>query len=232
MKSVSDAVYSILQQDQIAYEACLRGVLNLSAYAQEIHSEVEAIAWKSVKKATIVVSLSRIQEKLRTSFHLESLRPVVHIDDISIRAPLCDVSFEKTKKSRDATKKLTESTFYKQNTDFFTITEGVSEITLIAPQRVYQLIIDLYRSKPYEILPKKSYQLLTGISVRFSEQYLIVPNVIYSLISQLAIHRINVIEIVSTLTELVVIVEETDAQKSVDTLRTYMNSGASGLRSK
>jgi DNA-binding transcriptional regulator of glucitol operon len=239
MRSVSSAVETIIQQDEIALEAMSRGVLNLSAYAEEIQSEVEKITWKEVRKGTIVVALSRFLQELQSvldvsevdtvilnekSKSLQSIRPKVYIDDISIRSPLCDISFEKTKLSQEATKKLLGSSLYKQHNSFFTVTEGVSEITLIAPQKVYEDILSLYAAQPFSTTPKASYQNLTGISVRFSEKYLSVPNVVYVLIGQLAVQRVNIIEVVSTFTELAVIVQEHDTDTAMSALRRYMNS--------
>jgi len=228
MRSVSSAVETIIQQDEIALEAMTRGVLNLSAYAEEIQSEVEKITWKEVRKGTIVVALSRFLQELQLvsegTENLQSIRPKVYIDDISIRSPLCDISFEKTKLSQEATKKLLGSSLYKQHNSFFTVTEGVSEITLIAPQKVYEDILKLYAEQPFSTKPKASYQNLTGISVRFSEKYLSVPNVVYVLIGQLAVQRVNIIEVVSTFTELAVIVQEHDTDTAMSALRRYMNS--------
>lgn len=234
MRSVSTAVESIIQQDEIALEAMTRGVLNLSAYAEEIQKEVEENTWKEVKKGTIVVALSRFMQELQLvsdsetnndkAKNLQSIRPKVYIDDISIRSPLCDISFEKTKLTQEATKKLLGSSLYKQHSSFFTVTEGVSEITLIAPQKAYDAILKLYAAQPFAVTPKASYQNLTGISVRFSEEYLSMPNVVYVLIGQLAVQRVNIIEVVSTYTELAVIVEEHDTDKAMLALRRYMNS--------
>jgi hypothetical protein len=234
MRSVSTAVATIIQQDEIALEAMSRGILNLSAYAEEIQPEVEKITWKEVRKGTIVVALSRFLQELQAvhdskiknekAKNLQSIRPKVYIDDISIRSPLCDISFEKTKLSQEATKKLLGSSLYKQHNSFFTVTEGVSEITLIAPQILYEAILDLYAEQPFATKPKASYQNLTGISVRFSEKYLSVPNVVYVLIGQLAVKRVNIIEVVSTFTELAVIVQEHDTDKAMSAFRRYMNS--------
>lgn len=220
MRSVSSAVEVVITQDTIALEAIMRGVLNLSAYAEEIQPEIEKITWKEVKKGTIVVALSRFIKEMHNNVVSSSIRPYVYVDDISIRSPLCNISFEKTKKAQEATKKILESTMYLKENSFFTITEGVSEITLIVPQKICNTILNVYLQPMYNLQPKAVYRNLVGISVKFSEKYLSVPNVVYTLLGKLAVDKINVIEVVSTYTELAIIVEEKYTEQAVLALRT------------
>lgn len=202
MKSVAEAVSKLLKQDEIATQALKRGVLNLSAYAQEIQSKIEADTWKQVKTGTIVVALSRIASQAEW---LPNTRPEIKLDDISIRSPLCDISFDKSIENKQAVEKILQLPEYRENT-FFTITEGVKEITLIAPDQYREQIIGLFASKP-----KAVYLNLFGISARFSPKYLGIPNVMYALLGELAIENINLVELVSTYTELTVMVEQQDS---------------------
>ncbi len=62
MITVTDATRSILLEDDIALQALHMGLLNLSAYAEQILPAVEEKTIKEVKKGTIVVALTRITE--------------------------------------------------------------------------------------------------------------------------------------------------------------------------
>lgn len=50
MKKVSDAVQHSLLADDVALLALQRGVLNMSAYAEQIHAHIERTTMKPVKK--------------------------------------------------------------------------------------------------------------------------------------------------------------------------------------
>lgn len=206
MKSVAEAVSVILTRDEIAIQALKRGVLNFSAYAQEIHDRVQQLTWKEVKPGTIVVALSRLAVQSGT---LPDTRPLVKLDDISIRSPLCDISFDKSTETKAAVEKILQLPEYRDNT-FFTITEGVKEITVIAPDQYREQIITLFKTKP-----KAVYSNVFGISARFSPKYLEIPNLIYAILGELAVENINLVEIVSTYTELTVVVEQHDSEASL-----------------
>jgi len=60
--------------------------------------------------------------------------------------------------------------------------------------------------------------------VRFvEEEYIEVPNMIYALVAALASKRINLIEIVSTFTEISFIVRQKDMSKTVDILKEHFS---------
>ena len=64
---------------------------------------------------------------------------------------------------------------------------------------------------------KGHYDNLSAITVRFIEKdYIEVPNMIYTLVSALAVKHINLIEIVSTFTEISFIVSQQDIKRVVD----------------
>ena len=55
------------------------------------------------------------------------------------------------------------------------------------------------------------------------EEYIEVPNMIYALVAALASKRINLIEIVSTFTEISFIVRQKDMSKTVDILKEHFS---------
>lgn len=220
MKSVVSAVQEHVSHDEVALEAMQLGILNLSAYAQIIQSKIEKETWKPVKVGTITVALSRLMNDTSFNSQLLEIKPFVHISDISIRSPLCILSFEKTDSVQKSVARIFESKNHLKEHAFFTVTQGVHEITLIFPDVISEQILKFFKEKP------KSYlRGVAGITTRFSEQYLTTPNTIHSLLAVLAVERINVLEVVSTHTELAIIVIEDDVEKTLSAYRRYMNSG-------
>jgi aspartokinase len=212
MIKITTVVAELLDSSEIALEAMRAGVLNLSAFADQIHSEVEARTLKTVKRASIVVALSRLAKKASL---LPDLKPKVILDSITIKSPLCDLTFEKTDSNLDKAKLLIQE-LSQNDQQFLTITQGTEEITIIATEENQAEIKRIFGSAP-----KAEYQDLVGITVRFSEKYLLQPNTIYAILSLLAVKRINVIEIVSTYTELTVLVEKDTIQTALDLLQSF-----------
>lgn len=174
------------------------GLLNLNAYAKQIHHQVEELTMKDVQLGTIVVALSRISNEIKKQ---ESIQPPVMLNGLSVVSPLCDITYEKTVTTSALAHSLPHRTD-KSAKEVLIVTESVSEVTIIASER--------YRNEIKEHMSaseKAEFSNLSGILVSFSGHYTAVPNTLYSLFSALAIHRINIIEVVSTYSELLFVVE-------------------------
>lgn len=209
MIKVSSVVNELLLSSDTALEAMRLGILNFSAFADQIHNEVEKKTFKPVKRGTIIVALSRISEELK---QIPALKPKVLLEELSIKAPLCDITFEKTKENLRLTKSLSH-VLPETNSYFFTVTQGIDEITIIASEGFKDKIIE-----HYNVLPKSQYSDLVGINVRFGEEYIVLPNVIFAILHSLAIKRINLIEIVSTYTELTIVIEKENVDIAINQL--------------
>lgn len=209
MLKISDAVKEILESSDTELEAMRSGVLNLSAYAAEIQNTVEKKTFKKVQKTTIVVALSRLQPKVGK---LAPLKPAVHLNQLSVKSSLADITFEKNEHTFKQSRSLS-AFLSKSEPQFLTITQGINEITVIVSEDQAELVL-----RHFHIKPKALYRELVGLTVTFSEKYLSEPNVIYAILASLAGKRVNIIEIVSTLTELSVIIHQTQLEASIHIL--------------
>lgn len=214
MKKVSEAVHQIVKKDEIAFEALRRGILNLSAYAEEIHQKVEDLAWKAVNKGTIVVALSRLSDHVQTA---SSFRPKILLDDLVIRSPLCDISFRKTEDSLRNLRKF-QASFSNSQKKFVMITQSVREITVILPSEARNELLTYMHEEPIEIFDD-----LVGLTLSFDPHYLSVPNVVFTIIAELALERINLRELVSTYTEISVIIDKKDMQRAVEAVQVFFD---------
>lgn len=214
MLRVSDAVRTIVLSDDVALQAMEKRILNFSSYAAQILPKVEKKTIKSVKKGTVVAALTRLSRDIRSQ---SPMKPSVALDDLSIRSPLCDISFSKTAMTRRKLAELNQKISLEENA-FFTVTQSMSEITIIAPQSLQKSILAHFDTEP-----KAVFSELAGITVRFSESYLSVPNVLFTIQAALAVHRINFIEIVSTYTELSFILDQKYLEIATHALRQFFN---------
>jgi len=209
MRKISNSVEEIIAEDEVALEALRSKLLNLSAYAKSIRGEVERQTSKPVKTGSIVVALSRMGKAVN---QIAPLRPRVRICDLAIKAPIFEVTYEKTRENMAKIREI--QTKLNAGDNFLTITQGVGEITVICSQKVSEEV------KKYVVVkPVGTYDGLGAITVRFNEpDYIEEPNMIYSLVAELAKKRINLIEIVSTFSELSFIVRKTDVDRVVAVL--------------
>lgn len=204
MIKISSVVRAITYSSEIALSALSDGYLNLSAYAKFIKEDVEKKTKKTVKVGSITVALSRLGRSLKKT---APLLPKVIAEDISVKSGLAEIVFDKIKDTFTKTHVLYRDKEL-SSTDFFVITHGVGEITIIALEKVKSHILRIYRPQK----PKIIVENLVGLTVRLKEEYIYTPNVIYTLVRSLALKRVNIVEIVSTYTELTFVLQRDNLQ--------------------
>jgi len=204
MIKIAEIVREIVSSSEIAFAAFSEGYLNLSAYAKSILKEVELKAKKPVKVGSIVAALSRLSAQPQAS-----LIPGAEFESISVKSGLAEMTFPRTK---ETSAKLSRIHLKKDfsSADFFTIAQGVAEVSIVAPERLLPTLCLIF--KGYK--PKLIVKGLAVLTVRFDEKYLDIPNVCYSFIRSLALRRTNIVGIVAAFTELSFILHEQDLEES------------------
>ncbi|MEY4668705.1 MAG: hypothetical protein RL518_1404 [Pseudomonadota bacterium] len=204
MRPIAAVVREIVDESEIALSALSDGLLNLSAYAKKIKSEVARRSKKEVSLGTIVVALCRyeIEAKKRAR-----LFPKVKIESISTRTALVELTFAKTSANHRKLRALHENEKLSE-ADLLTITSGVREISLILPAALKGEVLKVFKGEKPTLVQED----LASLSLRFPAHYLHTPNTIFALIRPFALSRINIVEVVSTYTELTVVVAERDLQ--------------------
>lgn len=215
MITVTQAVSRLLQNDEIALEAMRAGILNYSAYSEEIHKKIEEVTFKDVQKGTIVVALSRIAKKSKSL--LPPLKPEINLDGIEVKSSLSMLTFEKT---ADILRKIsTLYPFHISPNEIFALSEGPTEITLVVTEKSKEKIL-----KHFNEHPLVETNDLVDITVRFKEEDQKKPNFYYALLSALATKRIPVRNLVSTLNHVSFLIDTAQMEEALKTLNMHFTS--------
>lgn len=204
MSSVAGFVRDILEESEVALSALHDGYLNLSAYGRKIQPEVCRRARREVSVGSIVVALCRHDISVRKR---SPLTPKVRVESISTRSGLVEVTFPRTHANRARLRALLEKGELGE-ADMLTVTSGIREISLIVTSALKPAVLKVFKGET----PTLVVDNLAGLTVRFPAKYLTTPNTIFALLRPLALNRINIVEVVSTYTELTVIVAQKDLQ--------------------
>jgi hypothetical protein len=204
MRPIAAVVREIVDESEIVLSALSDGLLNLSAYAKKIKSEVARRSRKEVAVGTIVVALCRYEIEARKRARLF---PKVKIESISTRSALVELTFTKSVTTQRKLRSLYENEKLAE-ADLLTITSGIREISLILPAALKAEVLKVFKGEKPTLVQDE----LASLSIRFPAHYLHTPNTIFALIRPFALSRINIVEVVSTYTELTVIVAEKDLQ--------------------
>ncbi len=201
MIKISEIVEELLKQDDVAYAAAEQGWLNLSSYARTIQGAVQDELLKKVQIGSIITALSRVVNELPKQQRTRKSP----IQSLVVHSALEGMTYERSEEISEQIRKIYHST-RTDNKTYLTVTQGLNEITVIAESTVAQKFrTTLKRAK--KIYDKKN---LIGITVKFDQGYLEIPNLIFALTRRLSYKNINIIEIVSTATELTYILEKKD----------------------
>ncbi len=202
MIKITDTVRELLFSSETALTALSQGYLNLSAYAKLIQPRVEALAKKPVRTGSIVVALSRLSKEVKS---LKPLLPQVSIENISVKSSLVEIAFDKTQAIKGRLQRIYEEKLFSA-ADFFAVTHGIGEISIVVPQSLKKQVLNLCKGQK----PKLVRANLSSLTIRYGQQHIDIPNTFYYFIKCLAIKRINIVEIISTYTEITFLLDDND----------------------
>ncbi len=210
MIKIAQAVEEIIKQDDLALAAAQKGWLNFSAYARSIKQQVEELTFKDVQEGSIVTALTRVVDEL------PPLRDVQTdtIQSLAVHSNLEGMTYERS----DAVSEQIKQIYHQiaaDNKTYLTVTQGINEVTVVAESRVAKVFREQLQSAS-KIYDKKN---LVGITVKFDLRYLEIPNLIFALTKRLAYKSVNIIEIVSTATELTYIIDKKDLPIALEQLQ-------------
>ncbi|CAM3371745.1 hypothetical protein [Rhodothermus bifroesti] len=209
MRKVSEAVQAIIEANPALQFGLHHRLLNLSQVARFICPLVEARVHKSVQPSAVLMSLSRLQRRWENQ--QPALQRRFRVDRINVQGGLCALTLPK----QLATLRELAELFgrVQQEGGYLTLTEGVSEVTVILEQRHMALIPQVLH-----VIPRRVYRNLAGLGVKFQERYLETPGLLYQLLQQLALQNINVVEVASTTTEFNIYLDDRDVQLAFDSI--------------
>ncbi len=206
MIKISDAVRDIVFESEIALTSLSEGYLNLSAYAKIIKKEIEDKTKKPLKTGSIVVALSRLSRDMKKQ---KSLLPNIIVENISVKSGLVEMTFDKTEENRNQLKILYQDKRF-TSADFSTVTQGVGEISVVVPEHLKTMVISVYKSAK----PKLLLENLASLTITIDGKHIEIPNTFFAIIRNLALKRINIVEVISTYTELTFILHQKDLEEA------------------
>jgi aspartokinase len=211
MISVMNAVTQVVENSEFARKGLRSGLLNISAYAKDIHNEIERITKKEIKNdSSIVMALSRYGKELRLR---EPEREDLRIRNIISRSKLAEIAYTKTAdvQERLATLNLLDAI---RNAPFFVSTVGLTEVAII----VDTSLIDTVRSHFGIAQPLIQADMLASLTLQVAIETIDQPGQSYRVLEQLASRNITVVEYTTSPTELNIILYEKDVSRAYQLL--------------
>ena len=216
MVTVSHIVGKIVKDRPFLEEALSKGLINYVSLAEQIKEEIEKELNKEVKTSAIMMALRRLKEKIEKGFvRTGSIR--FKGTDITIKSDLVEFTFLKSPSIITGVRKLYDSVDFSKG-DFLTITHGLYEITIIASKKYGSRIEKIFE---VERLIKKIAGL-TSLTIMIPPEALNTVGFFYTVTKSLNWENINIVEIVSTLSEMTLILKESDLSRAFNSIKSLI----------
>lgn len=213
MTSAAEAVKTILEKSLFIEEALALGIINLSSLARYVQPEIEDLLKKKVETGAIVMALKR--HRLEAAGRDVRLHEWLgRSPDLLVRSNLLELTYRNSDSILAAEKRFLAAV-EDDKTVFFTFTRGLYETTIIASRSLGK---GLQRAFSGEKL-LAGYEDLSAVSLRLTEGTALMPGVYSFILKALFRRDINVMEVVSTLNEFIIILRDDDADKAFSVLK-------------
>jgi len=223
MRKISDAIQSIIEGHPFLKFGVSRKLFNLTQLARLLAPHIAAQTRKDIRESAVVMALSRYAKEVEpVSTPPDSYR----VSSIHVQDDLVILTYPQAQELTRRLLKLTQ--YFFNNEHYITITQGLTEVTIILEKSALAKALELLHAPPSR---KKDH--ISSISIRFSSKLIQQPGFLHFVLEQLSLQGINVVEIASTATEFIIYLDSQNIRLAFDTLHAVFQkreSGASVLR--
>ena len=211
MISIKECVDVIVSDNLFLEDSLYNEYLNLSSFALYILPRVEQMTKKEVTIWSIKIALSRISKEKQKSIPYKRICS----DNIFVKKNISLISLNNTINSNKLIRKLHSINLW-EDKNYFWVIQWVNEIDIIYSKNLKSWIDDILCNHNIKL----KIDNLWAIWIHLDEELLNTMWVIYNLTKKLAFYNINIVNILSTYTEIVFVIKEKDIKKAFEVLMT------------
>lgn len=218
MVTIAEILNRVIAETPFLEEGITDGIINLSALARKVQPQIEQTLMKPVSESAILMALKRMSPKLTKKIKLNK-QSIFRSGDLTVRSDLSEFTFLRSETLLEKQKALLHE--IKDRVDhFITFTQGVFEITTIVNSGLAGAVERIFKGE--KVISRLSN--LAAVTIRLSPQTVHTPGVHYSILKQLALRDINVVEVVSTYTEFTIILQQEKVDVSFSILLKFLSN--------
>ena len=203
MVTISHIVQKNIEDRVFIQEAMAKGIISFSSLATLLKPEIEKELNREVKHHAIVMALRRTAETLKQ--HHE-LTPFDYSSEIILKTHICDIAVLKSHSLLSKIKKLYDIVNFEKG-DVLNVIHGRYEVSIVTNERYYEKALNFFRTEKILNVEKE----LISLTLTFSKKFFYTPGVTFNVVRNIAWENINIFEIVSTNTELTLVLHKKDA---------------------
>ncbi|MGD8543515.1 MAG: hypothetical protein PVG48_00140 [Candidatus Bathyarchaeota archaeon] len=208
VNSVSKTIQHLIDNDLSLQDALKRDYANYSAIARILKPKVEETLGRKVKLESLITSVKRAKANYKS--REENITRIIAESVIHLRTDVAKVSVEKTKRNLEMVRKVLTNF----PGEFLQVLEGVSAITLIFDQKLFDNVYPIFRKE--DILDES--QNLSAIVVQSPREIIDTPGCAIAFYNPVSRSHINIEETVSCFTDTILVLRMEDVGKAFTVL--------------
>ncbi len=210
MISIKETLEKIIMEHSFLEEALFYNYLNLSSFAEYIKTKIEAETKKEVSIWSIKMALSRISKKnMKNNFKFFKFK----YDDIFIKKDIWIINIEKNPLNIEIISKIQKITIGKTN-EYLSLTQWLKELNIVYSAWIEAEILSYIKENTVRLHLKD----LSIVWLNLTKEMINSVWLFYEISKRFAFNNINMIDVISTYTELCMIVEKKDVEKVLEIL--------------
>tara|TARA_B100000809_G_scaffold70283_1_gene67755 strand:+ start:3837 stop:4499 length:663 start_codon:yes stop_codon:yes gene_type:complete len=203
MKATHVIVEEIIKKSPFLEEALAEGIINLSSLSRQIKPEIDEELQKDVQIGAIVMALKRLSPKFDPNLKIRVKKVINKLGDITVRSKITYYTFANSDTIIDKQAVLLKGLKGKKDT-FFAFTQGVYETTIILSDSEHSDVDNIFRG---ETLIQDT-SGLSSITIKLPSENADVSGIYYFILKKIAWEGINISDIISTMHEFTIIVDD------------------------
>ena len=217
MLSITDIVEELVKASPLLEDGLGRGIISYSALARNLRPQIEERLLKSASRGAIVMALKRTSSDLKSK--TKTVQQTINLSGITARSNLAELTFLNSDTIIEKHKKVFLVS-EKRKDIFCNLSQGVRETMLIVGEEILDEMEKIFAD---ERLVAKINNL-SSITILLTKETVSTPGVYYSILKLLAWNGINIIDVISTYSELTIILSNDDIDKAFSILKNYKNA--------
>ena len=213
MITIPEVVESIVKKSLFLEEALFREIINFSALARLIKPDVERELMKEAQESAITMALIRLAKKIKAKGE-RLIDEFKSTPDIIVRSNLVEVTYPNSNSLFLSRKRLLDQLSGRQ-AHFLTFTQGINETTIIASKELKEKMMAIFSEEK----AMSWIEDLSSITVLLPQDTALIPGVYSYILKALSWEGISIVEVVSTLNELTIVLEDTDIDRAFSIIK-------------
>lgn len=210
MVTISHIVQKLVNNRVFIQEAMSRGIISHGSLAEQLKPEIEEELGREVKHHAIVMALRRYTETLKGMHKKISFD---YTSEIIMKTDICDIAVFRSPSLLDKIKEIYDIVDFEKG-DILNVIHGRYEVSIVTNERYRERVLGFLNDEKVLNMEKD----LISLTLTYAKDFLYTPGVVFNVVRNIAWENINIFEIVSTNTELTLILYKKDAIKGYKAL--------------